>query len=115
MNNDKNTLGLAAIGCLSVLALAPILLVLGVVIEGYVVMKLWAWFVAPLGIATISYLHAAGIATLWNFLTPPTDVSDLAKTTSDKPIFDMVAKLMLNLIARPVLVLWMGSVIHHRM
>jgi hypothetical protein len=35
---------------------------------GYVASKLWCWFLVPLGLPCITYLHAAGIALLLEVL-----------------------------------------------
>ncbi len=40
--------------------------------EALVFLLLWRWFLVPLGIPNISYVHAFGIYILWSFIKTPT-------------------------------------------
>ena len=39
--------------------------------EAFVFLMLWRWFLIPLGVSNISYVHAFGIYILWSFLKNP--------------------------------------------
>lgn len=44
--------------------------------EGFVVAKLWGWFVVPFGIPAIGYAWAVGLSILFGILGPPTPSND---------------------------------------
>jgi len=46
--------------------LAIILLPFVLLLQGFVLSKLWLWFVMPLGVPAISIVHAMGITILFN-------------------------------------------------
>lgn len=53
----------------------------------FVLMKLWAWFVAPLGLPAIGLAHALGIILVVGFLRP-----DRIEKTPDKTPQEVVFK-----------------------
>lgn len=56
-------------------AATPLAIALVVAVRGAVVAKLWAWFVVPLGVVHLSWLHACGIAVTWTALNHRSDGS----------------------------------------
>jgi hypothetical protein len=56
---------LAAVGCFTAVLLAPLILAF----DGYVVWKLWGWFVVPLGVPSLAWRQAVGLSTLCGLLT----------------------------------------------
>lgn len=78
--------------------------------NGYVGMYLWDWFVTPLGVRPISFIEAAGLATLIGFWHPtPTSTtkSDGSKTSST-----LVIELISLIVLRPLLTLLFGYILH---
>jgi hypothetical protein len=53
------------------LASALFLLACGVVIDSWVVVKLWSWFLTPIGVAQISMRTAVGIDSIANMIIRP--------------------------------------------
>jgi hypothetical protein len=39
--------------------------------EAFLFLMLWSWFLVPLGVPNISYVHAFGIYILWSFIKTP--------------------------------------------
>lgn len=107
--------GLVALGCFAMLVLIPVSVVLSIIIGGYTIQQLWGWFVVPLGLPAIGYLHAAGLGSLFAFMCPWVDTSDLAKKPTDHPVASLVAKLIVMLLVRPGLALLFGYWIHSYM
>lgn len=93
----------------------PLLAVAAVMIDGYVVMNLWRWFLVPLSLPAISYLHAAGISMLVEYMCPTVDLSDVAKKEDNSPIMTMVVKIIGLLIVKPLVVLGIGSLLYSHM
>lgn len=58
---------------LGAFAATPFAIALVVAVRGGVLAKLWAWFVVPLGVAHLSWLHACGIAVTWTALAQRND------------------------------------------
>lgn len=46
-----------------------LLFLIASILEGFVLSYLWEWFVVPLGLRSISILHAIGICVLLDFIT----------------------------------------------
>jgi hypothetical protein len=51
--------------------------VLLTLLKAWLVMKLWLWFVVPLGVAALSYAHALGVAALVSLLVLKVDADNL--------------------------------------
>ncbi len=45
-----------------------VLFVIGVLLEGFVLMNLWQWFIVRLGVPAIGFFHAVGVALLCGFI-----------------------------------------------
>lgn len=39
--------------------------------EAFVIFILWSWFIVPLGVPSITYVHAIGLYLLWSFVKIP--------------------------------------------
>lgn len=48
---------------------ASVSILLLMLFRGYVLVKMWTWFVVPLGVVGIGLAHAIGISTIITFLT----------------------------------------------
>lgn len=69
-----------AMGCLLVLALLPF----GVAFRAFVLSRLWAWFLVPLGVPALAVGHALGLIALAVLVMP-------GRTRPDtRPAFDQV-------------------------
>lgn len=109
MNNDnENKTTLVVLGCLSLSILVPIFMVLSLLVEGFVVMKLWGWFIVPFGLPFIGYLHAAGIALLHKFVCP------IVKNQPDKntTIISAIQQMFGLAVIYPMFVLLVGWILH---
>jgi hypothetical protein len=60
-NKEKMIAGLIAV------VLVFISLSFMIALSGFVLMKLWLWFIVPLGVLPLSIFHAFGIATVASF------------------------------------------------
>lgn len=109
--NNKNSGGLLAFGCVSALVAFPLIVAMSVFINGFVAQHLWTWFLVPLGLPAIGYLHAAGIGCLVSFLCPLVDTSNLA-IRDDKNNKDVFLTQISSIFARPLSALVIGYVIH---
>lgn len=81
------------------------LLIVGVALDGYAMSKLWAWFVAPaLGIRPIGVAVGAGIMCVGGLFRA---IPEHKERTREEEIAHYIAAL-----ARPVIALLIGGVIH---
>jgi hypothetical protein len=71
---------IALLGLLIALFLLPIV----IVIRGWVFLKLWIWFVVPLGIPTISLAHACGIGLIAAYLCKQYSADSVEKTDAER-------------------------------
>lgn len=62
-------------------------------LRGFVVQDLWGWFVAPLGIAELSYWQAWGMSAFVGFL-----VVDWSLERGDDPVTPMVGSTLYTLV-----------------
>ena len=60
-----------------------ILVVPMMLLRGWVIMRLWAWFIVPFGIQGLTLPHAIGIGLILTFLTAHT-LGKRAKTMEEK-------------------------------
>lgn len=58
-----------------------LLVVANVYLVATAIALLWGWFIVPLGVASISMVHAYGLSIIVGFMT--TGVSDLTKANND--------------------------------
>ena len=53
--------------CIGLVVGAIVLLVVGALLDGYVMLTMWDWFIVPLGVTSIALPHAIGISLFTNF------------------------------------------------
>ncbi len=111
----ETSFGGVVVGCLTLILLTPFIAVAAILIEGYVVQQLWGYFITPFGLPAISYLHAAGVATLFRFMCPSLDTSDLVKKENTSPVVTLIARVVGLLLLKPAIVLFVGYLIHSYM
>lgn len=102
-NTENKTL---ALGCAVLFLSVPAAL-----LRGWVLSLLWAWFVVPLGVPPITYLHAVGISLLASLLThknSPADDAALEKKNAHEKIVEGIATMLVG----PLFVLLLGWLIH---
>jgi hypothetical protein len=95
-----------ALACVGVIALIPVLIVVGAIVDGFVVRALWGWFVAPtFGLPLLSLPLAIGVALTVRALRPnPTDYK--------RDDSEWYAKLFGGLVISPAFTLATGYVVH---
>lgn len=99
----------AAIGCMAAVVIFP----MGILLNGFVLCKLWMWFIVPLGVMSISLGHAYGLVLtsylfITNGLKSPRDYDEESKSHPVQIAFKMWGHLILN----PLLVWLFASVCH---
>jgi hypothetical protein len=101
MNSDKSV-GAAFLIIIGVFALVAGLWLYGVFAYGFVLAKLWAWFVIPIGtsalgvtINQIGILQAAAICMIVRFVWPTNLKID---STDERPVSDKVAEVFAAII-----------------
>ena len=101
------TLGIGVVGFLFLLFFIPFT-AYAVFAHGFVLSKLWAWFIVPFGVAPLQWLHAAGIIVAIRLCTynPEHSKEEEGTTTGER-----VAKLI-GLACVPWLSLLIGWLIH---
>ncbi len=86
-----------------------ILLVFGVVLNGYVVMILWGWFIVPsLGMPEITITTAAGLSLFAGYVT--TGFTD-SRRNDDRSMSDVFVRTLIECVSRAVFVLMIGRII----
>lgn len=83
-----------------------LMIVPSAIVRGFVLMKMWLWFIVPLGVNAISITHAIGLATLAGLLTHQSTGKELEKDQG-KLIGSAIGEGFLA----PLLILLMGYVI----
>ena len=73
-------------------------------LRGFVLCKLWLWFIVPLGLHPISYVHAMGISIIIGMLT---ENANAATKDHDKPIMGILTPFIAILLAWGV-----GAIVH---
>lgn len=90
--DNKQTLG----GCLSALAMMPV----GALFAGFVITRLWGWFLVPMGFPMVTIWQAIGIDLLVTFMATP------APKEGDK--FGSPAYCWTMVLVRPAIILGLG-------
>lgn len=99
MSEEKNdpTVELVAV-VLMFLSVVPL-----VIFGGYTYMKLWFWFLVPLGVPAIGIANAIGINLLISFSTNKAKLKDGYSNNVER---------LLSLWAIPLIVLVLGAIVH---
>jgi hypothetical protein len=79
--------------------------ILGTLLRGWVISKLWIWFIVPFGTPQISLPHALGVALILSFAS--IHQIDTKTKTKDDRIAEYVVIIFL-----PLLTLLMGWIYH---
>ena len=104
MSEDRNSVGMAALPFAGLI----LLFVVSAIVKGYVLSLLWAWFVVPLGVPTLTVVQAIGVSLTVGFLTKEWDTSgddDIGEVTEG------VIVLCVYGLGRPVTALAVGYLI----
>ncbi len=79
-----------------------VILAITLPLRGYAILKLWAWFIVPLGVSSLGFWHALGFALIASYLTY--DVGALMargredkRTFTEKAVEDMIMGVLLPL------------------
>jgi hypothetical protein len=91
---------------LGVLIIIPVVPA-AIIWRGFVLAKLWAWFIVPLGVIPIGLVHAAGISTLIGMLTFTGRDDD-----EDKSLAGRLGSAIGTMAVAPALFWLFGAVIH---
>ena len=76
------------------------------IIKGLVVMLLWNWFVVPLGVPYINFIHSIGIALVINYLTMH-DYSTKSKKENFEQMFNSVVTSFIAIVVGYIIYLLM--------
>lgn len=100
-------LGAVLLGCFGAVVVVLGLYVVAVVVDGFVAMHLWRWFIAPLtGWPVLTVWQAAGLATVVGWLT-----FQMPRTTDQRTTAEKWWAIVEMLFTRPLVVLAMGAVL----
>lgn len=86
-----------------------LLSLVGVFWGGFVLAELWGWFMVPLGVHAITYLHAAGLATLLSVMLGSRGLQS-SESGDEALITGFIYAFLI-----PFLGLVVGWVIHHNL
>lgn len=93
--------------CLGALLAVAVVLVVGTMLNGWVLTVLWAWFVVPVfALPLLSTAYAIGIASIIGFLTHQYQRSD-----NDLSANDSLIAALAYAIGRPLLLLAFGWIV----
>lgn len=94
-------------GCIMALALGPPMMIAGVMWRGFVLAKLWLWFLVPLGVAPLGIAQAIGISALVSMLTHQAQKTE----KTDESLNDLLFKGAIRLALDPAIYLLCGWII----
>ncbi len=87
-------------------------MVVGPIVRGLVLVKLWAWFLVPnLAVPQIGAAQALGIALLVSMLTHQVSGSDESKN-EDKSLSQIIGVGLLTSVLAPLIILLIGAIFH---
>ena len=98
--------GKIAMGCLLIIIMIPV----GILVKGFVLVKLWGWFVVPFGLMEINTAHSLGLSTCIALFHGVSSGS--SKTDEDETMGKLVGKAVAGLLLAPLFVLFLGWVFH---
>ena len=93
------------IGAAGVLILIASLIAAAILVHGFVLKLMWAWFLIPLGLPALGLAHACGLGLLARYLT----WQRMPKSEDDEDA--NMRRLALNFIY-PCIILSLGAIIH---
>ena len=101
--SEKPTHAEATVGCM----LAPVVLVLGTILDGLASSKLWLWFVVPLGIRPIGLAEAIGVTLIVRMWTH----EGAQKPREERGYKVQLIAAMIETVGRPLVFLALGALI----
>jgi hypothetical protein len=81
--------------------------------KGWILVKLWVWFLVPLGVPGINIWHAAGIASMLSWLADSSGIYSAATRKTDTYSPQIRFWLMLTLGIVMPLIVWAYGAIYH--
>jgi hypothetical protein len=97
------------IGCATLIAVAPVLLATVYLLEGFVFMKLWGWFVAPTFelVPPITLIQAIGISMTISFVASARIIED----DEDKTTAQRMTRFAAKYYVAPIITLLVGYLV----
>ena len=94
-------------------ALAGLIALFSLVTMHYViVMYFWNWFIVPLGLLKISFLHAVGISMLVGILTVDHErIKEISEKHRNTPLIEIISSMISRLVGS-LLLLSIGYLVH---
>lgn len=86
-------------------------MVAGMFMSGWAIMKLWGWFIIPLGAPPISFWHGLGIAACVNLFTFRSDTPK----DNDKSWWSLIGLMLVRAIVIPLVFVAFGWFYHSMM
>lgn len=77
-------------------------------LNGFVIQKMWHWFIVPLGIGDIGLAHALGLSLMIGYLTHQANIKDLIKKLENEEEIEIKIGQMIIWIAKPLIALLYG-------
>lgn len=102
--SDKNNAGEIAMGCLVLILLIPV----SAAFKGFVLSRLWGYFVVPLGVPEIGIAHAFGLALVVSMFTPTPSGKD---KDSEEGMGERVIRAIFMSFGVPALILLIGWIV----
>jgi hypothetical protein len=94
------------LSCIGLIALVIIAPLFSALTEGFVLTKLWEWFIVPIPMfhaASLSLISAMGICLIIGMLTHQTE-----KTKDDRETSEKVIAMVMSIIVKPFIFLFFG-------
>jgi len=99
MSEENEKVAENALGCVLILIMIPI----SILLKGFVLSKLWFWFMVPLGVVPISLAHAYGLAILIALFTHQSQ-----KPAEEGTLGQMAFRMFIMSIGGPLIVWFVG-------
>ena len=106
----KNSNILALVGCVFIVTLP-----FQYMLNGYVILKMWEWFIVPFGIQEITIAWACGISTFIGFFMPYSQVRNAKEQKFIKKNWtesDVAIQAFVKIVFVPLFTLLMGYIFH---
>lgn len=108
---SENSGAKTAAGCLIAIIVTPC----AVLLKGFVLSKLWFWFIVPLGVPAISLWHAWGIAILAAMFSHQASTSTYDPKVEEYGFGYVIAKSIIMGILMPLLTWFFGYIAYSLM